>query len=211
MYEPADKLGLYGVEPFSEVLDGGKLYIATGEREWFGMLNERGLSGYRDQLFIVRDDVDMRELDASACFQCVSTIRKVRPQMGTSLPVQEVALNPFSSTGSCPTTDFEVPILRTFGFWLSTPQYLNFDQLSFLDPGHGQNSDVTVALLLARAGDSGQGMTGGTIAGIVIADLILGRPNPWADVYNPKRTIHGISSLASLAEEFAQNIKVING
>lgn len=31
MYEPADNLGLYGVEPFSEALDGGELYIATGE------------------------------------------------------------------------------------------------------------------------------------------------------------------------------------
>jgi hypothetical protein len=31
-------------------------------------------------------------------------------------------------------------------------------------------------------GDSGQGMTGGTIAGIVIRDLILGRRNSWAEV-----------------------------
>ncbi|GAQ92792.1 Ubiquinol cytochrome c reductase subunit RIP1 [Klebsormidium nitens] len=85
VYEPADNLGLYGVEPFSEVLDGGHLYIATG--------------------------------------------------------------------------------------------------------------------------DSGQGMTGGTIAGIVIADPILGKHNPWADVYSPKRMIHGLSSLAPLAEEFAKNIK----
>jgi glycine/D-amino acid oxidase-like deaminating enzyme/nitrite reductase/ring-hydroxylating ferredoxin subunit len=36
-------------------------------------------------------------------------------------------------------------------------------------------------------GDSGMGMTHGTIAGILISDLILGRPNSWVDLYDPKR------------------------
>ena len=36
-------------------------------------------------------------------------------------------------------------------------------------------------------GDSGQGMTHGTIAGMLIPDLILGRDNPWATVYEPSR------------------------
>ncbi len=36
-------------------------------------------------------------------------------------------------------------------------------------------------------GDSGMGMTHGTIAGILITDLILGRPNPWKDLYDPGR------------------------
>ena len=39
----------------------------------------------------------------------------------------------------------------------------------------------------AVTGDSGNGMTHGTIAGILIADLILGRPNPWAALYDPGR------------------------
>ncbi|KAH7278173.1 hypothetical protein KP509_38G028100 [Ceratopteris richardii] len=46
-------------------------------------------------------------------------------------------------------------------------------------PTYGSNYIVT--------GDSGQGMTGGTIAGILIKDLILKRENPWANVYSPKR------------------------
>eukprot|EP00887_Chlorella_sp_A99_P007470 scaffold2.g7470.t1 len=41
-----------------------------------------------------------------------------------------------------------------------------------LDPD-GHNYIIT--------GDSGQGMTGGTIGGILVSDLILGRGNPWAD------------------------------
>ncbi len=36
-------------------------------------------------------------------------------------------------------------------------------------------------------GDSGQGMTHGTIASILITDLILGRQNDWAKVYDPSR------------------------
>lgn len=62
--------------------------------------------------------------------------------------------------------------------------------------------------LVVNAGDSGQGMTGGTIAGIVIGDLITGRKNPWAEVYSPQRLVKGLSSMQGLAEEMAQNIKV---
>jgi glycine/D-amino acid oxidase-like deaminating enzyme/nitrite reductase/ring-hydroxylating ferredoxin subunit len=36
-------------------------------------------------------------------------------------------------------------------------------------------------------GDSGMGMTHGTIAGILLTDLVLGRSNPWTAVYDPSR------------------------
>jgi glycine/D-amino acid oxidase-like deaminating enzyme/nitrite reductase/ring-hydroxylating ferredoxin subunit len=36
-------------------------------------------------------------------------------------------------------------------------------------------------------GDSGHGMTHGTIAGMLITDLILGRQNPWTQIYDPSR------------------------
>jgi glycine/D-amino acid oxidase-like deaminating enzyme/nitrite reductase/ring-hydroxylating ferredoxin subunit len=36
-------------------------------------------------------------------------------------------------------------------------------------------------------GDSGNGMTHGTIAGILITDLICGRENPWTKLYDPSR------------------------
>ncbi|MCU7514042.1 MAG: FAD-dependent oxidoreductase [Ignavibacteria bacterium] len=36
-------------------------------------------------------------------------------------------------------------------------------------------------------GDSGNGMTHGTIAGILITDMIMGRQNPWQDLYDPSR------------------------
>jgi glycine/D-amino acid oxidase-like deaminating enzyme/nitrite reductase/ring-hydroxylating ferredoxin subunit len=36
-------------------------------------------------------------------------------------------------------------------------------------------------------GDSGMGMTHGTIAGMLLTDLILGRPNEWEKLYSPSR------------------------
>lgn len=36
-------------------------------------------------------------------------------------------------------------------------------------------------------GDSGNGMTHGTLGGQIISDLILGRDNAWAELYNPSR------------------------
>jgi glycine/D-amino acid oxidase-like deaminating enzyme/nitrite reductase/ring-hydroxylating ferredoxin subunit len=41
--------------------------------------------------------------------------------------------------------------------------------------------------VLIATGDSGQGMTHGTIAGLLLRDLIVGRDNPWAGLYDPTR------------------------
>lgn len=55
------------------------------------------------------------------------------------------------------------------------------DHLAFIgrDPGAEHVYIVT--------GDSGHGMTHGTIAGMLLPDLILGRPHPWAELYAPER------------------------
>lgn len=37
------------------------------------------------------------------------------------------------------------------------------------------------------AGDSGMGLTHGTVAGMVLTDLITGRANPWIELYDPAR------------------------
>src|SRR4030095_1044233 len=47
-------------------------------------------------------------------------------------------------------------------------------------------------------GDSGNGMTHGVIAGLLLADLIEGRVNPWAEIYSPSRkTLRSIGRLAT--------------
>ncbi|MDP1835664.1 MAG: FAD-dependent oxidoreductase [Chlamydiales bacterium] len=40
-----------------------------------------------------------------------------------------------------------------------------------------------------HTGDSGNGITHGTIAGILLPDLILGKKNPWKELYDPSRMI----------------------
>ena len=43
-------------------------------------------------------------------------------------------------------------------------------------------------------GDSGMGLTHGTIAGILLTDLIAGRTNPWTDLYDPARIRTGAAT-----------------
>jgi len=56
------------------------------------------------------------------------------------------------------------------------------DGLAFL--GRYSNDEPNVYLI---TGDSGMGMTHGTIGAMIVSDLILGRDNPWAEVYDPSR------------------------
>lgn len=56
------------------------------------------------------------------------------------------------------------------------------DGLAFI--GRHSDSEPNVYLI---TGDSGMGMTHGTIGGMLVSDLILGRENPWAEVYEPSR------------------------
>ena len=50
----------------------------------------------------------------------------------------------------------------------------------------GQYSDDEPTVFLIT-GDSGMGMTHGTLGAMLVSDLILGRGNPWKKVYDPSR------------------------
>jgi glycine/D-amino acid oxidase-like deaminating enzyme/nitrite reductase/ring-hydroxylating ferredoxin subunit len=50
-------------------------------------------------------------------------------------------------------------------------------------------------------GDSGMGLTHGTLGAIIVSDLILGRDNPWAALYNPAR-----KPLAAAGEFLRENL-----
>jgi len=52
-------------------------------------------------------------------------------------------------------------------------------------------------------GDSGHGITGGTIAGMLLTDLILGRDNPWAELYAPSRVTVTATTAATFTRENA--------
>jgi glycine/D-amino acid oxidase-like deaminating enzyme/nitrite reductase/ring-hydroxylating ferredoxin subunit len=56
------------------------------------------------------------------------------------------------------------------------------DGLAFIGRNPMDHENVYVA-----TGDSGMGITHGTIAGMLLCDLILGRTNPWESLYDPSR------------------------
>jgi glycine/D-amino acid oxidase-like deaminating enzyme/nitrite reductase/ring-hydroxylating ferredoxin subunit len=66
----------------------------------------------------------------------------------------------------------------------------------------GANPDGAENVYLATA-DSGQGITHGTIAGMLLADLAQGRENPWSELYDPKR-----KPLGAVKEMIRENLNV---
>ena len=74
------------------------------------------------------------------------------------------------------------------------------DALAFIGRNPMDKDNVFIA-----TGDSGHGMTHGTIAGMLITDLLQGRENPWADLYDPgRKTLRAAKEYAS---ELAQSNK----
>jgi glycine/D-amino acid oxidase-like deaminating enzyme/nitrite reductase/ring-hydroxylating ferredoxin subunit len=67
------------------------------------------------------------------------------------------------------------------------------DGLAFIGPNPLDKKSVFIA-----TGFSGTGMTYGTIAGMLLTDLVQGRRNDWADTYDPSR------KSAGAARKFAQ-------
>jgi glycine/D-amino acid oxidase-like deaminating enzyme/nitrite reductase/ring-hydroxylating ferredoxin subunit len=71
------------------------------------------------------------------------------------------------------------------------------DYLAFIGRNPGDQN------IYIATGDSGMGMTHGTIAGILITDLIQGRDNPWTKLYDPTR-----KTLGALGEWARENLNV---
>jgi glycine/D-amino acid oxidase-like deaminating enzyme/nitrite reductase/ring-hydroxylating ferredoxin subunit len=72
------------------------------------------------------------------------------------------------------------------------------DGMAYIGRNPGDADNVYVC-----TGDSGNGLTHGTVAAILITDLICGRANPWESLYNPSR----ISPYAG-AEFLKENLNV---
>ena len=68
------------------------------------------------------------------------------------------------------------------------------DGLAFIGPNPDGAANVYIV-----TGDSGHGMTHGTIGGMLLSDMILGVNNEWAGLYDPKRIRLG--SASDLARE----------
>lgn len=72
------------------------------------------------------------------------------------------------------------------------------DSLAFIGRNPGDENIYVVT------GDSGNGMTHGTIAGILITDLVVKRENEWATLYDPSRV-----SLRAMPEFAKENLNVV--
>lgn len=73
------------------------------------------------------------------------------------------------------------------------------DLMAFIGRNPGDHDNVYIV-----TGDSGNGMTHGTIAGLLLGDLIAGRENPWAALYDPSRiTLRAAPTFASETLNFA--------
>jgi glycine/D-amino acid oxidase-like deaminating enzyme/nitrite reductase/ring-hydroxylating ferredoxin subunit len=74
------------------------------------------------------------------------------------------------------------PVIEDIVFRWSGQVMEPVDGLAFIGRNPLDDDNVFIA-----TGDSGNGMTHGTIAGILLTDLILGRENEWATLYDPSR------------------------
>jgi glycine/D-amino acid oxidase-like deaminating enzyme/nitrite reductase/ring-hydroxylating ferredoxin subunit len=72
------------------------------------------------------------------------------------------------------------------------------DSLAFIGKNPGADEHIYIV-----TGSSGNGMTHGTIAGMLLTDLISGTENPWSEIYDPSRI-----SFRSAPEYARQNLNV---
>lgn len=90
------------------------------------------------------------------------------------------------------------PSVESFDYHWSGQVMEPVDGLAYIGRNPGDAENVYIA-----TGDSGNGMTHGTIAGMLIRDLILGRENAWETLYNPSRL-----SLRAGGEYARENLNV---
>lgn len=91
------------------------------------------------------------------------------------------------------------PAARQVEFRWSGQVMESQDGLAFIGRNPMDANNVYVA-----TGDSGMGMTHGTIAGMLICDLIRGYPNRWTELYDPSRIRAGAAG-----EFLKENLNVV--
>ncbi|MCC9165562.1 FAD-dependent oxidoreductase [Pontibacter harenae] len=95
-------------------------------------------------------------------------------------------------------TMLKFPMIDKFSYRWSGQVFEPADSLGYLGRNPGDSDNVYII-----TGDSGHGMTHGTLGGMIITDLIMDRPNPWAALYDPGR-----SPLKAVGEYVKENINV---
>ncbi len=86
------------------------------------------------------------------------------------------------------------PMVQSIEYRWSGQIVETIDGLAFIGANPLDHDNVFIA-----TGDSGMGMTHGTIAGLILSDLVLGRENPWKSLYDPARK--AIGAVGTFLEE----------
>jgi glycine/D-amino acid oxidase-like deaminating enzyme/nitrite reductase/ring-hydroxylating ferredoxin subunit len=90
------------------------------------------------------------------------------------------------------------PMARSVDFRWSGQVMEPVDYMAFIGKNPGTDEHTYVV-----TGDSGNGMTHGTIAGLLLSDLILGKKNEWESLYDPSR-----KKLRSAGDFLKENLNV---
>jgi glycine/D-amino acid oxidase-like deaminating enzyme/nitrite reductase/ring-hydroxylating ferredoxin subunit len=73
------------------------------------------------------------------------------------------------------------PEMEAVEYTWSGQVMISIDSLGFIGKNPGDENIYIIT------GDSGNGLTNGTLGGMIISDIILGNDNPWIDIYSPSR------------------------
>lgn len=73
--------------------------------------------------------------------------------------------------------------VESFKYRWSTQDFASVDRIPYIGRLTPQSRNIYVA-----TGFGGWGMTNGTVAGMILKDIILEIPNPWAELYDPIRS-----------------------
>ena len=90
------------------------------------------------------------------------------------------------------------PMIQNIDFRWSGQIMEPVDYMAFIGKNPGADQHIFIA-----TGDSGNGITHGTVAGILLTDLILGKKNPWSKLYDPSRV-----TLRATTEFLKENLNV---
>ncbi|HZK78282.1 MAG TPA: FAD-dependent oxidoreductase, partial [Gemmatimonadaceae bacterium] len=90
------------------------------------------------------------------------------------------------------------PMVKSIDFRWSGQVIEPVDHMAFIGKNPGADQHIFIA-----TGDSGNGITHGTIAGVLLTDLILGRKNAWSKLYDPSRV-----TLRATSEFIKENLNV---
>jgi glycine/D-amino acid oxidase-like deaminating enzyme/nitrite reductase/ring-hydroxylating ferredoxin subunit len=89
--------------------------------------------------------------------------------------------------------------VRSIEYRWSTQDHMTVDQVPYIGKLRRGSDRLYVA-----TGFNKWGMTSGTIAGVVICDQILGRENPWSELFDPNR----VKPVASASQFVKENVNV---